>query len=306
MPPSRKLSFQYVRHQRRPETLIAFLLRRFHYHSEAQWIERIRSGTVTVDGRAIEPSHVLHTQEHIVYLPPVAPEPPVDARFEVLYEDADLLAVCKSGNIPTSPSGKYWHNCLRHVLQRELGLAELHSVHRLDRETSGVNLFAKNRRAAGVLGAAFAAGLVEKRYMAILKGRFPARELLVNAPLQHAGSEVSIKQAVHPAGRASQTRFRLRALLPGASLVEVVPATGRTHQIRAHAAFVGHPVWGDRLYGVPEAEFIAWLHRPDRDWTSRQLLHAVELAFPHPTGGARTVVKSSAKVLVEAFGRGEG
>lgn len=301
MPPSRKLSFQYVRHQRRPETLIAFLLRRFHYHTEAQWIERIRSGTVTVDGRMIEPNHVLHTKEHIVYLPPVAPEPPVDARFQVLYEDADLLAVSKSGNIPTSPSGKYWHNCLRHVLQRELGLAEVHSVHRLDRETSGVNLFAKNRRAAGLLGAAFAAGQVEKRYAAVLKGRFPARELLVNAPLQHAGSEVSIKQAVHPDGRASLTRFRLRALLPGASLVDVMPVTGRTHQIRAHAAYVGFPVWGDHLYGQSDEAFIAWLHSPDRDMSARQLLHATQLSFPHPSTAERVVVKSGAGVLMGLF-----
>jgi 23S rRNA pseudouridine1911/1915/1917 synthase len=126
----------------------------------------------------------------------------------------------------------------------------------------------------------------------------------VNAPLQHAGSAVSIKQAVHPAGRASLTRFRLRALLPGASLVDVMPVTGRTHQIRAHASFLGHPVWGDRLYGVPDEAFIAWVHSPVRDLTSRQLLHATELAFPHPSTGAGMVVRSSAGVLLDLFWRG--
>ena len=305
MAPPRKLSFQYVRHGR-SETLIDFLMRRFHYHTREQWEERILLGAVTVNGRTIAPGHVLASKDHIVYVPPAAPEPPVDARFTVLYDDAALLAVSKSGNIPTSPSGKYWHNCLLHVLQRELNLPELHSVHRLDRETSGVNLFAKTRRAAALLGGAFASGRVEKRYAAIVRGRFPAPEILVNAPLRHAGSEVSIKQAVHPAGRPSVTRFRLRALLPRASLVDVAPLTGRTHQIRAHAAFIGYPIWGDRLYGASEDQFIAWLHSPVRDWNARHLLHATELRFSHPETGAEVIVRDGAGAIVRGFLAGGG
>jgi 23S rRNA pseudouridine1911/1915/1917 synthase len=296
----RKLSFQYVRHEH-PETLLAFLVRRFQYHAPDEWTARIRSGAVTVNGRQVAPQHVLLTRERIVYVPPPLPEPPVDAEFAVLYEDASLLAVSKSGNIPTSPSGKYWHNCLRHVLQRQLGLPELHAVHRLDRETSGVNLFAKTRQAAAALGRAFAAGTVEKRYAAILRGALPCREILVNAPLQDAGGEVHIKQAVHPQGRPSLTRFLLRARLPGASLVDVLPETGRTHQIRAHAAFLGLPVWGDRLYGVPTAEFLAWVQDPNRDWSSRHLLHAKSLVFLHPDKGNTVVVKCSEGGLVKEW-----
>jgi RluA family pseudouridine synthase len=300
MAPSRKLSFRYVRHAA-PESLIAFLERRFSYHTREQWIDRIRMGAVTLDGGTVDPNHVLCTKEEIVYLPPPAPEPPVDPRFTVLYEDADLLAVAKSGNIPTSPSGKYWHNCLRHVLQRELGLAAVHAVHRLDRETSGVNLFAKKPKAAGLLGDSFAAGLVEKQYAAILRGHLPARNVFVTAPLQAAGSSVSIKQGVHPAGRASQTRYILRALLPDACLVDVYPETGRTHQIRAHASFLGHPVWGDHLYGQSEDNFIAYIHNPERDWKSRQLLHASRLRFPHPSSGKVVEVSSAPDVLMEVF-----
>lgn len=301
MAPPRKLAFQYVRHGK-PETLIDFLMRRFHYHTRAEWVERIRSASVTINDGPADPEHLLRTKELIVYLPPVVPEPPVDDRFTVLYEDEDLLAVAKSGNIPSTPSGKYWHNCLRHVLQRKLGLPEVHAIHRLDRETSGINLFAKNRKAAGLLGDTFHAGLVEKRYAAILKGHLPVRELLVNAPLQAAGSSVSIKQAVHAEGRASQTRFRLRALLPEASLVDVIPVTGRTHQIRAHASFLGYPVWGDHLYGVPDEDFIAYLHSPSRDWTSRHLLHAKGLRFPHPSTGRMVSVECSEVGLLEELG----
>ena len=296
----RKLSFQYVRHER-AESLLAFLLRRFRYHSAAEWTALIQSGAVTVNSHQAPPEHVLLSRERIVYVPPPKPEPPVDARYTLLYEDASVLAVSKSANIPTSPSGKYWHNCLRHVLQRDLQISELHAVHRLDRETSGVNLFAKTRRAAAVLGQAFAAGTVEKRYAAVLRGSLPCRDTLVSAPLRDAEGEVHIKQGVHPQGKPSVTRFILRARLPGASLVDVLPTTGRTHQIRAHAAFLGLPVWGDRLYGVPAADFLAWLHDPNRDLTSSHLLHSKCLVFVHPESGERVVVGSDEGRLVREW-----
>lgn len=297
---ARKLSFQYVRHGA-PETLLAFLLRRFHYHSASEWRSRIESGAVTVNGRGTGAEHVLATRERIVYVPPPLPEPPVDARFAVLFEDAHLVAVSKSNNIPSTPSGKYWRNCLRYVLQRELKLPELYAVHRLDRETSGVNLFAKSRSVAAALGAAFTAGAVEKRYAAILLGLLPARELLVNAPLRDAGGEIHIKQAVHPLGRPSVTRFSLRAQLPGACLVDVRPFTGRTHQIRAHAAFMGHPVWGDRLYGVSTTEFLTWVRREDRHLSAGHRLHASLLAFAHPVTGNEVRVEVGAGAMVREW-----
>ena len=300
---ARKLSFQYVRHEQ-PESLLAFLVRRFRYHSREEWSERIESGAVTVNGRTVNPAHVLLTRERIGYLPPLLPEPPVDARFSVLYEDAHLIAVSKSGNIPTAPSGKYWHHCLRHVLQRELHLPVLHAVHRLDRETSGVNLFAKTREVAAALGEAFAAGKVEKRYSAILRGRLPVRQCLIQAPLRDGGGEIHIKQAVHPAGRPSRTEFRLRAVLEGACLVEAMPLTGRTHQIRAHASFIGFPVWGDRLYGVPESAFLEWIHDPHRDLSQRHLLHAKEVRFRHPVTGEVVSVVSGEGAMVDEWGRG--
>ena len=299
----RKLSFQYVRHQQ-PESLLSFLVRRFRYHSQAEWAERIGSGAVTLNGRLVDAACVLHTRDRIAYVPPLVPEPPVDPRFTILYEDALILAVSKSGNIPTSPSGKYWQNCLRHVLQRELNLPALYAVHRLDRETSGVNLFAKTRDAAASLGDAFSAGRVEKRYAAILRGQLPAAECLIQAPLRDAGAQIHIKQAVHPAGRPSRTLFRLRAVLQCACLVDAEPLTGRTHQIRAHAAFIGLPVWGDRLYGVPESAFLDWIQDPHRDLSKRHLLHAKELRFVHPGDGRVMCVRSDERAMVAEWGSG--
>lgn len=277
-----KLSFQYVR-QGKEETLLAFLERRFRYHSAEEWQALIAKGFVKVNGRKRRPGHVLQSRHKIIYEPPPRPEPPVDGRFRVLYEDAHLLVVSKSGNIPTSPSGKYWHNCLVHQLQRTFANPALHAVHRLDRETSGINVFAKSKAVAGLLGGHLRDGTVEKEYTAILRGHLPAAEALVSAPLgDDPQSSVHIKQAVRADGRPSRTRFILRARLPGASLVTLRPYTGRTHQIRVHAAYLGHPVWGDKLYGVPEGDFLGWIDHGARTAENRHLLHASALRFAHP------------------------
>jgi RluA family pseudouridine synthase len=287
-----KLSFQYVRHEI-PETLLEFLVRRFRYHDALQWEERISGGHVTVNGRGVSPQHLLETRERIVYDRPPGPEPEVDARYDVLYEDEHLLAVSKSGNIPTSPSGKYWANCLLHVLQRERALPELYAVHRLDRETSGVNLFAKHREAARALGLDFQRGRVRKAYAAVVAGAFPQGETYVTAPIRDArDGEVRIRQEVHAEGRPARTLFHLRARLQApaggeASLVRAEPVTGKTHQIRVHAALIGHPVWGDKLYGRSEAEFLRWVQSARRNGAERHLLHATELEFTHPVSMQR-------------------
>lgn len=296
-----KLSFQYVR-QNEPESLVEFLTRRFRYHSAETWAELVSDGRVKVNGRKVSPNSVLETRHKIVYDRPPGPEPPVDVRFSLVYEDEHILAVNKSGNIPTSPSGKYWENCLVHVLQKKLRLDGLRAVHRLDRETSGINLFGKHRAAASLLGKQFQRGAVSKTYSAILAGVVPTRDIYVSLPLaDDPAGPVRIKQVVHPGGRESRTRFRLLAVFAGASLVEAVPLTGRTHQIRAHAAHLGHPVVGDKLYGASGAEFLRSVNSRQVEPATRQLLHATTLSFAHPFSGEQLTLRASDKVLVDMF-----
>lgn len=294
-----KLSFQYVEGPHGRETLVQFLSRRFRYHTAEEWTQRVRSGHVTVNGERVAPDFRLRTRHRIVYERPPTREPAVDPRYSVVYEDEELLAVSKSGNMPTSPSGKYWDHCLVHHLQRQRGLPRLHAVHRLDRETSGVNLLAKTRRAARVLGEAFGQGDVEKEYVAVLQGLLPVLEAYVSAPLQEdARSRIRIKQAVHPDGREARTRFTLLAWIAGASLVRVKTLTGRTHQIRAHAHHLGHPVVGDKLYGRPEAEFLEWVGRERSSHDPRHLLHASTLVVRHPATGEPLRLHAPADALV--------
>lgn len=292
--------FRYVRHGE-AETLLAFLSRRFRYHDAATWKERIRNGCVQVDEHPVTAELPLRTGHRIVYRRPYTPEPAVDARCTVLYEDADLLAVSKSGNIPTCPSGRYWRNCLVHSLQRERGEPALRATHRLDRETSGINLFARTAEAAAAMNAQFREGAVRKTYAAILHGNLPLRRLEVNASLgAHPHSRVHIRQTVRADGRPSRTRFYFMRHLCGATLVHIRPLSGRTHQIRVHAESIGHPVVGDKLYGRSDEAFLESLRSaesleqdPSRTETlasvaggfPRQLLHALRLCFRHPRSG---------------------
>jgi RluA family pseudouridine synthase len=299
-----KLSFQYVTGPQGRETLVQFLARRFRYHSAEEWAMLVQAGNVTVNGKRVPPQHALRTGHRIVYERPSLPEPEVDPRFTVLYEDVHLLAVDKSGNLPTSPSGKYWEHCLVHIAQRALGLERLYAVHRLDRETSGVNLLAKTPEAARALGDDFHAGRVEKAYTAVLEGELGVRAAYVSVPLMNdpAGT-IRIKQVPGRAGREARTRFTLLARLPRGSLVRAEPLTGRTHQIRAHAYLLGHPVWGDKLYGRTDAEFLAWVGRPRSREEPRQLLHASRLTLRHPATGLTLTLRSPARCLVEALYR---
>lgn len=153
-------------------------------------------------------------------------------------------------------------------------------VHRLDKDTSGIIVAARRRAVAGAIGKALAERTVEKEYRAVLAGRLPAAEGRIDAPLRKietpAGGRVVVADG-DPAAASASTRWRELAVgrQGGRSLVALFPETGRQHQLRVHAAALGAPILGDRLYGSPgPADRVARLH-----------LHAARIAFRHPRGG---------------------
>ena len=151
-------------------------------------------------------------------------------------------------------------------------------VHRLDRDTSGVLIIARTNRAFSALKQAFKQRLVKKRYLAVVSGIPHTSERVINTPL--ARSSRGNRQAVatprnrtRGAIRPAETGYRLKETFPGASLVELEPKTGRTHQIRVHLSSIGHPILGDRLYGRKKPA-------SSIEYPSRQLLHALSIEFP--------------------------
>jgi len=286
--------FNYVRFKNEKETVLDFLCRRFPYQTREGWQGAIDAGTLMLDGEPTDGALTLETGNKIGYQRNQEDEPAIDRAHRVLFEDESILVVEKSGNIPVVESGKYYKNTLLEVLKEAYGYPKLFQVHRLDRETSGLLVIAKTAEIATLMGKQFAQGQVRKKYQALLVGELP-EEVLVDQPIRKVKATspdmVRIRQVIHPEGKTSQTRFIPLKQAGGLTLVEIELYTGRTHQIRVHAEFLGVPVLGDKLYGQTDQRFISLLkgdEEPvfgDFGLIDRQLLHAWWLQFTHPVTG---------------------
>ena len=248
----------------------------------------IDDGLVTVDGRLPSKAGLkLEAGQRVqVTLPPperTALEPEA-IPLRIVYEDDDLLVIDKPAGLAVHPSAGHSSGTLVNaVLAHCPGLSGIGGegrpgiVHRLDKDTSGLIIVAKNDRAHLSLARQLKERQVEKTYVALVEGRLRPPEGVIEAPVGRSPRDRK-KMAVVAHGRESRTRYRVLREVDGRSLLEVRPETGRTHQIRVHLASIGHPVAGDPLYGGRGA-------RPTS--LQRQFLHAQRLAFTHPRTGER-------------------
>ena len=211
--------------------------------------------------------------------------------FRVLYEDDDVLAVDKPAGLAAHPGTGIVGATLVEMARGYLGVAEDLPVtefkpspaHRLDRETSGVVVVAKNRKAMVRLGESFTSGEgVAKSYLALAKGKLPRESGRVDLPLSEHEQTAKSKAARGVNFQEAATRWKVVSSMKDASLLAVAIETGRTHQIRRHLEAIGHPVAGDRRYGD-----FAWNRGARQRWGLRRMfLHAWKLELPHPTTGA--------------------
>lgn len=259
----------------------------------------IRSGQVRVNSGRVGPSYRLRAGDE-VRVPPVAALRPAAAprpadpgaldwlRARIIREDDRLLVLDK-------PAGLAAHGgsgvsmgaieALRALLPEE---RDLELAHRLDRATSGCLLVAKRRSALRTLHALLREGAVEKRYLALVKGRWRAGTTRIDAPLVTDRRRGGDRVKVGPEGKRAESEFKLLETYGKlASLVEVALATGRTHQIRVHAAHAGHPLAGDDRYG--DRQFNAELARRG---LRRMFLHAHAVAFRWPETGEEVSVSA--------------
>lgn len=255
--------------------------------SRAQAQAAIDAGRVSVDGRPRPKRHQLTGGEVVRVVAAQAGEPPpapVAVAFQVVYEDAHLLVVDKPAGVVVHPARGHWTGTLSQALAgRAAGgdPARAGIVHRLDRDTSGLLVVAKDEEVHRRLKALLAGRRLRREYLALVDGHPRARTGTIDAPIGRDRRDRLLMSIDTDDPREARTHFQTERLLPAAALVRVVLDTGRTHQIRVHMAAIGHPVCGDPQYGTAGEYGLR-----------RQFLHAARLAFIHPATGEAVDVKS--------------
>jgi 23S rRNA pseudouridine1911/1915/1917 synthase len=254
----------------------------------------IEEGQVKVNGKSTKPTHAPRAGEVVTIEWPearAAEAQPENLPLKILYEDECLLVLNKTAGIVVHPSaGHDEHtlvNALLHHCRGELsgigGVARPGIVHRLDKETSGCLVVAKNDETHLALSQQFAGRTVEKIYLAVLCGVLTREAGNIRAAIaRHPGHRKRMAVRDEDEGRAAHTEFCVVERMNQSTLVEVKLHTGRTHQIRVHFQHLGFPVAGDTTYGQRQSKRLAELTNYE---APRVLLHAHKLAFTHPRTG---------------------
>jgi len=262
----------------------------------ASWPELTRSaaqrliaaGLATLNGVAVRASQRVTAGDCVVVEVP-APSPgelePEAIPLDIVYEDSDVLVINKPAGLvvhpaPGHPTGTLVHAVLALDVELDVGNSQRPGiVHRLDKDTSGLMVVAKNDRAQAALAEQMQGRAMKKEYLALVLGRIIPSQGIIEAPIGRAPRDRK-RMAVVAGGRQARTRFQVLEHLDGYTLLLARLETGRTHQIRVHLSSIGHPVVGDPVYG-PRQPFVG---------LKRQFLHAYRLGLDLPSNGYREFV----------------
>lgn len=294
---SERTSHEEYRHVGPPTTAAArglrvdqYLAHFYPFRSRSEWKGFCHRRELLVDGRPVRGSHRLQGGEQIAVYHPLSAEPEVDDRIQIMAEIDGVLAVLKPGNLPMHESGEFRRRTFAAALA-SVRDPNWHPVHRLDRETSGVVICAGSADLRSALSALFEEQQVDKRYVAIVYGAVPWDERVIDAPLAPDPKAHRPRYVIGLSGLAARSDVLVLERAQGATLVEVRPRTGRTNQIRAHLAAMGHPIVGDKVYHPDLTVYAAYRHQGDSETVrrmagfSRHALHAARVSLTHPFTG---------------------
>lgn len=276
------------------ERLDKWLAHQLPERSRSEIQRWIKEGLVRVNGRSSKPGYKLEPGDVVEVDVPatvsyegVEPEP---IPLNIVYEDPDVVVVDKPAGMVVHPApghtrGTLVNAILYHCpdLQGVGGVERPGIVHRLDKDTSGLMVIAKNDRAHRELQRQFKEREVEKIYLALVEGQLQPPRGRIEAPIGRDKRDRK-RMAVTRDGREAITEYRVLKYLDDFTLVEAHPITGRTHQVRVHFAFIGYPLAGDTVYGRRKQRL--------RPWLKRQFLHAHRLSFRLPSTGERVTFTS--------------
>ena len=245
---------------------------------------KYREGGITVNGDQVTVRRILRAGDVLSLAVEDTEEDenkytiPVDIPIDVVYEDEFITVVSKPPFMPAHPSLGHKDDTVANALAyRYRGRPYVfRPVNRLDRDTSGLMLVARDKVSAGKLYLSMRRGEIKKAYLAVLEGKITPEKGRIESYICREGDSI-VKRRVceesDPGAKIAVTDYESVGYAAGRTLVRAVPVTGRTHQLRVHFASVGHPIVGDTMYGNESA------------YISRQALHAHELSFPHPSNG---------------------
>ncbi len=259
-------------------------------------VKRLKfSHAFLVNGQAVRTNYPVKIGDlvEVILDEPVPEYPAQEGELSILYEDGSFIAIDKAPGILMHPSPARNRgtlaNYLLHYYNQTGQPCAVHPVSRLDRDTFGVVLLAKNAHAHAKMHRALLEGGLHKLYHAAVAGCPPAQEGIIDAPIARLGGD-SLLRCVRQDGKAARSRYRLLEQRGGCSLLELEPLTGRTHQLRVHCAHMGFPIIGDPQYGG------------DGYGLPHQQLCAVSLDFLHPITGNFIEISSKQKVTLDFLG----
>lgn len=260
-------------------SVLDHLAARWRHGIASAWRERIDRGEVTLDGASARGDELLRAGQELSWQRPPWEEPAVPLSFAVLHRDEHLLATAKPAGLPTMPSGgRFLEHTLLHQVRRRWPQAV--PLHRLDRGTSGVVLFALSALARREVARGWQRGRVRRRYRGLIAGTPRGDELVLDAPIGELPHPVIGRVfAVADSGRRATTRVRVLERRGAESLVEIELGSGRPHQIRIHLAHAGHPLVGEPFFGPGGRPLEGTAALPG---DPGYLLHAESIELEHP------------------------
>ncbi len=300
--PERVLTLQ-VRLEEVGKRLDVFLQHRLHRFSRNEIQQRIDEGSVTISSRSSKAARRLQEGDVVQLCYEVPEEEPWTPRpIEVLYEDERVIAVEKAPDLPVHPCGSFAERTVLTQLRKQRPGGLFIPAHRLDRETSGVLLFAKDQEADKSLKRSFFLKKCYKEYRALVTGCPQEEQWVIDLPIGPEGGQIRARWAprsLESGGFAACTHVAVERRFAQHTRLFLRPETGRQHQLRVHLRAAGHPIVGDKLYGPSEdcyREYARARGMTENLWSllgiSRQALHACTLRFPHPSTGREHEVTS--------------
>ena len=239
-------------------------------------LKRMPDG-ITLEGEQAKVIQTVKTGQTLVIILPKTTGKSVESVYlpmDILYEDDDIIAVNKPSGMPSHPSRLHKSDTLANALKYHTGYTP-HIITRLDKETTGIVLAAKNPHTAARLTDLMKRKKIQKEYVAVVNGTLDMPFGEINAPIDK--EENSIKRIVSPEGKEAVTKYEVLKTNGEYSLVRLIPITGRTHQLRVHMSYMGCPIYGDSLYGIAE---------------ETMCLHCRKISFHHPITGEGITIEA--------------